>query len=283
MKYRMLAIDLDGTLFDSRGRIPEANREAIARARDDGLLVVPCTGRALKEAQWALEELGHDTPAVLAGGAHVSDPTTGQTLYRVTVEPNLALDVVRSLRESGHAVLILLDPEITGDDYLVVDDDRLTPNTRWWFESIGARVKPLAEPTEADLHHALRVGIVGESDAMPDVQTMLTDRFAEHVFVQHFQAVGDHNERINVLEVFAKGVNKWSGLHWVAESHGFDAAEVAAIGDEINDLAMIESAGCGIAMGNAIPAVRDVARRVTRSNDEGGVAHAIKHLLDGRW
>jgi len=283
MKYRMLAIDLDGTLFDSRGRIPEANREAIARAQDRGLLVVPCTGRALKEAQWALEELGHDTPAVFAGGAHVSDPTTGQTLYRVTVEPNLALDVVQVLRESGHAVLILLDPEITGDDYLVVGDDRLTPNTRWWFESIGARVKPLEEPAEADLHHTLRVGIVGESDAMPDVKAALTDRFAERVFVQHFQAVGEHNERINVLEVFAKGVNKWSGLHWVAESHGFEAAEVAAIGDEINDLAMIESAGCGIAMGNAISAVRGVARRVTRSNNEAGVAHAIEHLLDGRW
>lgn len=283
MKYRMLAIDLDGTLLDCRGGVSAANRAAVERARDAGLLVVLCTGRGLTESRPAIKALDHHGPIVLACGAVVADPTTGKTLHKAVIEPQLAGQIIEHLDPQVHNVIALLDPEVEGCDYLVVNESRMNSNTRWWFDMIGARLKCVACPSAQDLHHVLRVGIVAPPAVMVPVQASLEERFGSRIVVQHFMAVRMDENEVEVLEVFAQGVNKWAGLCWLAEEHGIPHGQIAAIGDQINDVSMIRHAACGIAMGNAVPAVLDVAHRVTTTNDESGVAHAIEHLLDGRW
>lgn len=283
-RYRMLAIDLDGTLFDPSGRVTEANRQAVRRAQEAGMLVVLATGRGLCESRYALEALGHEGPVVLAGGALVSDPTTGRTLHRAAIEPTLAAEAVEHLRALDHAVLILLDPEPVACDYLVVNGQRLTDNTRWWLSHIGATLHQVDQPAEPDLHHALRVGIVAPAEAMPPIRESLVNRFGRRVMVQHFLAVQEESGvDMHVLEVFARGVSKWSALRWVAAEHGIDEREVAAIGDHINDVEMIRRAACGIAMGNAVEAVCEVADRRTETNERDGVAAAIDRILAGQW
>ncbi len=286
MKYRLLALDLDGTLFDSSGQLPEGNRLAVRRAQDAGMTVALCTGRGLKESHRAIQGLAHAGPLVLANGALISDPATGRTLHRATLEPHMSLAVTDQLMTGDDAVLILLDPEVSDDDYLVVRPERLTANTRWWFDHVGATYRGTDRITEEDLHHAVRVGIVGPASHMPRVERGLVDRFGDSLFVQHFMAVAEDKadgEPVHVLEVFATGVNKWSGLAWLAEAHGIDPGQIAAIGDHINDVDMLANAGCGIAMANAVPQALAVAARRTASNDELGVAKAIDSLLDGSW
>jgi len=285
-RYRLLGIDLDGTLFDSTGRPPRANLEAVRRAESAGMIVALCTGRGWKESQIAVEALGHRGPLVLANGALISEPATGRTLHRAVIEPHLSGPVVDHLAAMGEAVLILLDPAECDHDYLVVQPDKLTDNTRWWFDYVGATWRETDRASEEDLHHAVRVGIVGPSSRMPAAQSSLGRRFAEQVFVQHFMAVAEsaaNGEAIHVLEVFAPGVNKWEALRMVADDHGIAAREVAAVGDHINDVDMIRGAGCGIAMANAVDAVLAVANQRTSSNDEAGVALAIDRLLRGEW
>lgn len=283
MKYRLLALDLDGTLFDPDGRISHANRRAIQKAEQAGMIVALCTGRGLNESQPALEQLGQTGPMVLANGAMVSDPTTGQTLHRAELEPHLALEIVAFLDRGPHAVLILMDPQPTGLDYLVTSPQSMTANTHWWFGRIGARIKTVDHPTVEDMHHALRVGIVGPSGQMPELADSVRQRFGDRVFVQHFSAVKQDEEDVHILEVFAEGVNKWAGVRWLGENHGIGADQIAAIGDEINDLHLIQHAGCGIAMANAVEPIRRAADYQTLSNDENGVAHAIGKLLGGVW
>ncbi len=286
MKYQLLALDLDGTLFDSSGRMPEANVRAVQRAQGAGMLVALCTGRGLKEARSAVVALAHNTPLVLANGALISDPTTGRTLHRATIEPHISLAIIDELMTGDDAVLVLLDPAVSEHDYLVVRPQRLTANTRWWFDHVGASYQGVEAVTEDDLHHALRVGIVGPASHMPPVRRRLVDRFGESLFVQHFTAVAESEanpEPTHVLEVFAAGVHKWSGLQWLAREHGIPETAVAAIGDHINDVTMLRHAACGIAMANAVPEVLAVARQQTASNDDLGVAEAIDHLLAGDW
>ncbi len=79
------------------------------------------------------------------------------------------------------------------------------------------------------------------------------------------------------------GWTSGSGLTWIAAQAGIKSGEIAAIGDQINDVAMLSAAGCGIAMGNAIDAVKKVARHVTLDNNQSGVAHAIEQLMSGIW
>lgn len=286
MRYRLLGIDLDGTLFDSAGRLPRENVAAIRRAERAGMVVALCTGRGWKESRSAVEALDHRGPLVLANGALISEAETGRTLHRAVIEPHLSRSVVDHLAAMNEAVLILLDPAECEHDYLVVQPEKLTANTRWWFDYVGATWREVGRATEEDLHHALRVGIVGPESRMPAVRGSVARVFGERVFVQHFMAVAGgpaDGEAVHVLEVFAPGVNKWAALRMVAEGHGIEASAVAAVGDHINDVAMIRGAGCGIAMANAVEQVMAVADRRTASNDEAGVAAAIDRLLGGAW
>jgi len=266
--------------------LPRENAAAVRRAEAAGMRVALCTGRGWKESRGAVEALGHRGPLVLANGALISEPETGRTLHRAVIEPRLSRPVVDHLAAMGEAVLILLDPAECEQDYLVVQPGKLTANTRWWFDYVGATWRGVERAGEADLHHALRVGIGGPASRMPGVQSSLARVFGDQVFVQHFMAVAGgagEGEAIHVLEVFAPGVNKWAALRMVAEDHGIDPSAVAAVGDHINDVAMIRGAGCGIAMANAVEQVMAVADRRTASNDEAGVAAAIDRLLNGAW
>jgi 5-amino-6-(5-phospho-D-ribitylamino)uracil phosphatase len=180
---------------------------------------------------------------------------------------------------------VFRDANIVGHDYLVTGNGSLSANTRWWFEFTGARVAFHQAVMLDDLRHALRVGLVTPAPRMRQITGDLRRAFDGRIVMQSFEAVQmpDPEESVHVLEVFARGVDKWRGLDWVAQQHGIATSAVAAIGDEVNDVAMIQSAGCGIAMGNAIDAVKAVAHHVTLDRDDAGVAHAIEQLRAGYW
>jgi Cof subfamily protein (haloacid dehalogenase superfamily) len=288
MKYRLLAIDLDGTLFDPSGAVTDTNRAAIRRAADAGVIVALCTGRGLCETLPTAQLLDHHGPMILAGGAIVVDPHPEphkrRTLHRATVEPDLARELALRLHGHGHAVLILLDPIAENHDYLILDEPRLTDNTRWWFSQIHARIKLADQLYDEDLQHVIRVGVVGDAESMPDLENDICSVFGDRVYTQYFTAIqSPGGQDINILEIFAAGVNKSQGVAWLAREHGIDPSEVAAIGDHINDEEMVREAACGVAMGNAVESVRQAADRITRTNAEDGVAHAIEMMLAGKW
>lgn len=284
MHYQLLALDLDGTLLDSSGRPHPENLEAIARAREAGCMVVLCTGRGLTESSRVIEAIGHTGPLVLASGAMVYDTSSHETLHRGVIEPHLGIEIVNFLRNDRDAILMLPDPAAVPFDYYVVDGDLLTSNTRWWFDWVGARVQHFSEITPDDLHHVLRVGLVGPPPDLESTTARIIEQFGEHVYCHHFAALQEPDgSTVNILEIFAKGVNKWTGLQWLAARHDIDESAIACIGDQINDLAMIEHAACGVAMGNAVESVKALANHVTHDNDTAGVAHAIRQMLSGHW
>jgi len=132
----------------------------------------------------------------------------------------------------------------------------------------------------------LRVGVVANHERMRQVTAQLRADFGdEEILLHYFAAVQnpDPRETIYILEIFAAGVDKWRGIRWLAGQWEIDEADIVAIGDEINDLAMIRRAPCGIAMGNAIPAIREAADHITLDNTRDGVAHAIDQLRSGEW
>lgn len=285
MKYRMLGLDLDGTLLAKDGSLSVQNIDALGRAMAAGLRVVPCTGRAWRESRMVLEQLPALDYGVFVGGAMVCEPASGRSIDLAAMEPALALRLIEHLADFPEAVLVYQDVALAGCDYLIAGRGRVTDNTQWWFEITEAVLRECREPTLDDLHHTLRVGLVAPGFRIKPAEAGVAEAFAGQVLVQSFEAVQtpDPMENVHVLEIFAAGVDKWRGLQWVARRHGIRPEQVAVIGDEINDLAMLAAAGCGIAMGNAIEPVKQIADHVTLHCDEHGVAHAIDRLLAGEW
>lgn len=295
LNYDLLAVDLDGTLLDSQGRVPERNLRALHEARHAGIRVVVCTGRGLVECRRYLREIDQRDPVVVAGGSIIADPASGRTLHRFPVDRPLVERAVSTLNANGHAALILKDHAEAGYDYLVVQGEQrhaIDPVTEWWFASMDVVVR-FARRLQEDAHpeHTVRVGACGLSDALNEIRRDLLTAAGDTAIVHSFPAVvaPEHASRcpegqmLHVLELFHAKANKWSAVERLAKDWGIPTERIAAIGDQINDVSMIEGAGLGIAMGNAVPEVLDAAKRRTAGNDEAGVAEAVGRILDGEW
>jgi hydroxymethylpyrimidine pyrophosphatase-like HAD family hydrolase len=177
----------------------------------------------------------------------------------------------------GHAALALQDTGEAGVDYLISDGIDLNFATQQWLKVTRASVHRRKDLATGPHEHTIRVGIVATPEQAQSVQQTLTDRFDGRIVCHaiHVPAYG-----VDVLEVFDPAVNKWEGILHVARRHGILPEQIIAVGDDVNDLAMLRNAGLGVAMGNAKPEAIAVSDRVINRNDADGLAEFLEELVD---
>ncbi|GGJ05545.1 5-amino-6-(5-phospho-D-ribitylamino)uracil phosphatase YcsE [Alicyclobacillus cellulosilyticus] len=243
--WKLIALDLDGTLLCTDGTVSAANRRAIERARRAGVEVTIASGRQ----RWGLverlrDELALTAPFVTANGGQVWSGD-GRCLEQHLLAPEDVRTLYRLARTYG----------------------------AYYWTSVAGRQPPPAGLREDEIDHYawLKFGYFHED---PRVLAAIWDELAA---LGRFELTNSGPDNI---EVNPAGVNKARGLARVCAEMGIDASQVVAIGDSLNDVAMIRWAGKGIAMGNAAPEVKRVADGVTGACWEDGVAQAIAGLLD---
>jgi Cof subfamily protein (haloacid dehalogenase superfamily) len=268
---RLFASDLDGTLVRSDGTISAASRTALKRAAEAGILVVFVTGRPARWLHEIGDETGHTGMAVAANGAVLYDLRTETVLREQLLPPELLRALTAELRAAFPAVRF-------GVEY----------GTAFGYEP-GYRHEWEINPSRDHRGNPLPVPVVAPLDRIitaPAVKLLAKDLDADpdHFLAAAAAVVGDSatvttSSRHGLLEIAAPGVTKASGLAEVAATHGIEPAEVVAVGDMPNDVAMLSWAGRGYAVGNAHPSVLAVADEVLPSNDDDGVAVLIERLL----
>ena len=285
MRYRLIAIDLDGTLLCPDGKVSEENRDALRAANEAGAVVIPCTGRGWRESRSVVASIPDTEVGVFNTGAMVVGLNDGTTHHREAFDKTLVSDVIAMMASHDEAVLLYTDHAETGFDYVVTGKGEPTKNTRWWFDHNGLHWAIQRELDRSLLDHVVRVGSIALANRARAVVGSIRDRFGERVEAFSFEALQDPGavEPSHIVECFAAGVTKWSGIEWVAKQHGIKPKEIAVIGDQINDVPMFEKAGCAVAMDNAIPQIKDAAHYHTLCNRSHGVAHAIGKMLDNEW
>lgn len=299
-RYDLIAIDLDGTLLNTDHRVSGANLGAIERARAAGYLVTVCTGRGWVECREYAREIGQREPAVVAGGAIVTCAATERTLHRFPMDSELVGQIARCMLDHGHAVMVLKDPDATGaragergHDYVVVSprgEAGIDPVSRWWFDRLNVSIR-IVPDLDHDEHpeHTVRVGICGPRRRTRRAAEEIGERFGARVRMHHFGAVApsgvghDPDGQVVIFEAFGREVSKWTAIRWLSRRKGIDESRVVTIGNDINDVAMLEGAGLGVAMANSVPEALAVADRRTAGNDEDGVALAIDRVMAGEW
>lgn len=291
-RYDILALDLDGTLLTREGKVSDENLAALQRARRDGLRIVVCTGRGWLECRPILEQIEQVDPVVVAGGSLVAEAKGGRTLHRFPMNSHVVRRAVDALHAHRQPALVLKDPHAAGYDYLVVRGAHrhaLDPVMDWWFATMRVQTRVVDE-LHHDEHpeHTVRVGACAPLGTLDTLEADLRKELGDAALIHNFPAVVSQEHarqgvRMCIFEVFDGSANKWQGVSHLAHQWNIPAHRIAAIGDQINDEAMIRHAGLGIAMGNAIPHVKAIAARTTRPNDEHGVAHALDQILAGAW
>lgn len=274
--HRLIAIDLDGTLLDSSHRVSVRNRGALHRAHAAGMRVVLCTGRNLTETRPILDEVGLDWDAVVTvGGALVYDLRTREAIRRSFIADDTARRFAGWLGALGYPVLWLADALECGHDGYLVDGPRWHVAYDRWIERSPCRVTRVAA-LPPDAAAALRISIIDDDPQLAGVDAELRTRFQGALTHNLLRAPA---YELTVVEAFAPHVSKWYGIARLCEYWNLDPRRTVAIGDDVNDLAMLRAAGLGVAMGNARPDVQAAARRVVATNDDDGVAQLIDELL----
>lgn len=275
--YQLIAIDLDGTLLDSHGKLSSRNRESLHRAHERGMKIVLCTGRSFVETRSTLESIGLDLDAAItAGGALITDVASGNTLESQPIEAALAREAAEWLSDGRYAVLWLHDRNTAGDDGYVLDGPRRHAAIDYWLSRSGCVMRPLTD-WAAIRHGPLRITILDDDAALRDISTRFDESFAGRM-THNIIDVPAWN--FTVLEAFAARVSKWAAIESLCRRWSIPVSATVAVGDDVNDLPMIRNAGLGVAMGNGRPAVKAAAHRTVGRNDDHGVAELLDWLLD---
>lgn len=276
-RYRLIVIDLDGTLLSPSGEVTASVKAAVHRALRAGLLICFATGRNWTESRDVLETLEHYPTAVFVGGAMVIDTGNQVTLHRTMMQPALAAEVCGLLEAAGQPAMALEDLGEGGVEYVISRHAPLNVATRAWMDATRARLRTVPSLANYDHERTIRLGICAEPREVHAVKEKLEATFASRLLCQNL-VVPTYG--VEVLEIFDPAVNKWEGVLHVARRHGIEPQEIVAIGDDINDLPMIRNAGLGVAMGNARPEVQAAAARVIGTNREDGLAIFLDELVD---
>jgi Cof subfamily protein (haloacid dehalogenase superfamily) len=269
---RLLALDIDGTLLDSHGHLPPENIDAIARAIDGGVEVALATGRRYDFARPVFEQLPAPLTLVLSNGAVVKKKD-GETLMRRLLPREVAREVLRAVPQHRHEAAVTFDR--VGERqiiYQAIDWDH--PQHHKFFASNRAYLgesNPLEDCLTED---PVQVMFTGGCREMRDLFNELRggDRYAVALTEYEFRD-------FSLVDVMQAGCSKGAALADWASRRGYDASEVMAVGDNLNDIEMLEFAGTAVVMGNAIADLQSRGWAVTGTNDEAGVARAVETFI----
>jgi len=271
MPFRMIALDLDGTILDPEGRIRPRTIAALDFARARGLEVTLVTGRHHSVTRPYYEELGLSGPAICCNGTYVYDFLAGRVLSGEPFDHGDARRLVASCRQHGVDMLVYLDD--------VMLYEVLTPHLQKlgaWIDGLSTRPKPVLRrvaSVEAVLDAAPNVWkfVVTHSDA-----GRLAAWYAAAEAMPAYSAEYSWHDRIDVMPA---GRSKGSRLLSWAEGRGIAPSEIVAFGDNFNDLGMLTGVGLGIAMGNAPDGVKAKVGEIIGGNNTDAIAERIESLL----
>jgi len=279
----LLAVDIDGTLVGPGEPLRSRNAEALATAKRAGMTVCLCTGRSVAEARpiWLQCGLGgRADPLVCVSGAIVCESDTARTLHIEPLAPAPAIAASEALLARGLSTVALVDAWREGFDYYLVAGDDASAVRAAWLDRHACTVREVRALTEVPaLPELLRLTALADEDD-EDVGEILGRCGDGQLAVGWIRAL---NYGFGLWECLAPRANKWTGVRYVSQGLRIARADIVAIGDDVNDLPMIERAGLGVAMGNAPNPVRQAADHVAGRHDADGLAMFIEQLLDGQF
>ncbi len=275
--FRLLAFDLDGTFLERDGRLAAATARFLAQLRGDGVELLAATGRRLWSALPVLAELELGGSVVVHNGAMVASVPDEAPQRTWPLEPEVVRAVAADLKRRGLSVL-LFTAAPRGPGEVLAEEGGVDPSgyLAWYFHYASGHFSLFPDLGAAPLDAVLRVAGHGPRAALDAAARELP---AAHpgklrAFVQRETVMEGHR-----VEVMAAGVNKWSGVTWVAERHGIAPAQIVAVGDEANDAEMLSGAGWSLAAPGASESARAAARESVAGAGPAALMKAVARVL----
>ena len=271
MNYRLIAIDMDGTLLNSQDKISERNRRALLKAINNGIHIVLTTGRIYKSALYYYKQIGLNSPIIACNGAVIAS-SEGDIIFEKFID-NRALKEIINLAEENDMYYHFYDR----DKFYYKTSKKEFANYYGYYErnyvTQDIELIRFENPWDivdlSSLRYHKAVFIDNEPDRLLNFRRRLRD----------VKGISVSKSWHNNIEVMNEEVSKGNAVKFLAESLNIDSSKVIAIGDNENDVSMFKVAGLSIAMGNGDKIAKEQANVITDTNDEDGVAKAIEKYV----
>lgn len=269
---QLVAIDLDGTLLRDDKSLSQENVDAIKEAIEQGVQVVICTGRTLPSIQYLSKQLPQgdgDEYLILQNGAVIHQLPDLNIVHETVLtegDRQAIYDVFKEYR-SEEVQMVAFDP----DKLYLVDDETANPTVVQDAKTLSTDITLAKFEEVLNLETLYKIVVFGGVEFIDDYLEKIPNDLYEQVHIVRSLPVA--------IEFIPKLANKANGLNALIQQLDIKAENIMTIGDELNDYEMVKMAGLGVAMENGHPEVKRVADELTLTNNENGVAHAIRKFV----
>jgi hypothetical protein len=261
--YKMIAIDIDDTLLNDKREISEGNKTVLAEAMEHGVIVTLATGRMYASAKQVASQLELNVPLITYQGSLVKNVMDGHVLYERSVPREAAQLIFDYVKQRG------LHLQSYYNDILYVKERNLKIEEYSELSNIPFEIHPSFDEL-ADKPNT-KLLMIDEPGKLDEIISELRPLIGDQVHMT--------KSKPHYLEFIHAEGTKGHALKALAAHFGCDMSQVIAIGDSWNDHELIEAAGLGVAMENAVESLKKIADYVTRSNNEDGVKHVVEKFI----
>ena len=287
--YKLVAIDIDGTLLNSNGELTKRTVDVIRRVTDKNIKVVLTSGRVPTSVKAIAKRISADKYIICDNGASIYDIASESTIWAKNIEKDVVIDLVNICIQNNIYYMVFTDKEIIVKDlrhmalafykqrHNINDEATGISEIKYaGIDYIKKIEKPIRRIVVCDQDRIIYNSIVNKLKKFEGVDLMAAPHITNKI-------LNDGDKKICIsysyAEILPKDVNKWVAIKELAQKMNIKESEIVAIGDNFNDISMIQNAGLGIAMNNGSPVAKEVARVVAPSNDEDGVALILERYI----
>lgn len=288
--YKLIAIDIDGTLLNSRGEVSEKNKEAIQKALEKNVDVVLTSGRMPKAILPIADEIKSDKYLISGNGALIYNIKEEKIVYNNYMSKEKVLDIIdicekNSMFYNVYTNNCILTKTLNYNMLYYHNENKKNPENKRININIISDIHDyikkydgddILKITICDSDKMIFNSIINKIKNVRDIDILEVEHMSKKI-IRH----GTDEFEISYFytEITNKDVNKWTAIEELMKILKITKDEVIAIGDNINDKEMIQNAGIGVITGNGSPAMKEIADLVVSSNDENGVAEAIEQCI----
>lgn len=273
LKYKLICIDMDGTLLSDKHEVPELNKEMIKRATELGVKIAITTGRIFTSAKRYSDLIGTDTPIIASNGAYIREKDKDEVIYESNLSKEQFYKILEVIKKYNLNVYFnTCDTMIT--ESVIPDNHAYKTMDAELADEYKIKFKENADFDKVfdEFNGKILKAICIEDENKDDLNKAKEE-------MQKYDDLEVVSSWHNNFEVMPKGTSKGNAVKILAQMLGIDREEVICIGDSENDLSMIKYAGLGVAMGNALDIVKENADYITDTNSNAGVGKVIQKFI----
>lgn len=288
--YKLIAIDLDGTLLNSYGQVSEKNKEALIKANQNGAEIVIASGRSTNSVKNIANDIGICNYIICGNGSLIYDLKKEQIIYDKFIDKKKVLQIIKVCEENSiyyniYTEDMVIAKSLSNNVLFYYQENSNKPDSKKTKINLVQDIYKYVEEIEnqnilkmtiSDADSIIFNGIIRKLREIKDIDVLDVAHMSRKMIKSGTEEV---SLEYYYTEITSQNVDKWYAIEHLIDKLNINKEEVITIGDNINDKIMTENAGVGVVMGNSAPYIKEIADMVVSDNNQNGVAEAIEKLM----